>query len=196
MSEFTEMLQSADQGNPRAAESLLNEVYTELRHLAAARMAKEDQGHTLQATALVHEAWIRLIGDQDHKFANKKHFFSAAAEAMRRILIDRARSKNRKKRGGNPIRVDFAQVTLATDDPDETVMIIDEALRELARSEPIKAEVVKLRYFIGLSHAEIASALDVSVITVRRHWTFARSWLYAFLKSQSRNDSETEAPSI
>lgn len=191
MSEFTEMLQSADQGNPRAAESLLNEVYTELRHLAAARMAKEDQNHTLQATALVHEAWIRLIGDQDREFANKKHFFSAAAEAMRRILIDRARNKNRQKRGGKPTRVDLTQVTLATDDPEEIVIIVDEALQELARSEPIKAEVVKLRYFIGLTHAEIASTLGLSVITVRRHWTFARSWLYATLKSQAGNDSES-----
>jgi len=192
MQEFTEILQSAADGNSQAAESLLNEVYTELRKLAAARMAGESPDHTLQATALVHEAWIRLMAGQERQWANKKHFFSAAAEAMRRILIDRARHKQRKKRGGALTRVNLAHVTLATEDPEEYVVIVDEALSQLALTEPVKAEVVKLRYFIGLNHAEIAEALGISVITVRRHWNFARSWLYATLKSRSEKESNDE----
>lgn len=191
MPEFTEILQSVEQGAPQSADALLNEVYTELRQLAANRMVGEAAGHTLQATALVHEAWIRMMGGQAREFANKKHFFAAAAEAMRRILIDRARHKKRQKRGGNYTHIDLSQVTLASEDPDEVVLSVDEAIAQLSQHDPVKAEVVKLRYYIGLNHAEIAETLGLSVITVRRHWNFARSWLYATLKTQNESHGRT-----
>ena len=187
MGDFTAMLESVEQGNSHSADALLNEVYSELRQLAAHRMAGEAPGHTLQPTALVHEAWIRLMGGKDHEFQNKKHFFAAAAQAMRRILIDRSRHKKRKKRAGGHRHIDLSQVTLATEDPDEVVLVVDDAIQHLAAHDPVKAEVVKLRYYIGLNHAEIAKALDLPLITVRRHWTFARSWLYAALTTQNES---------
>ena len=192
MADFTAMLQSVEQGDSQSAAALLNEVYTELRRLAANRMAGEGPGHTLQATALVHEAWIRLMGGQSREFANKKHFFAAAAEAMRRILIDRARHKKRQKRAGGYAHIDLSQVTIATEDPDEVVLGVDDAIAQLAHQKPVSAEVVKLRYYIGLNHAEIAETLGLSVITVRRHWTFARSWLYASLKTQNESHSTSD----
>ena len=183
MSDITQLLNAVDAGDPKAADQLLPLVYEELRKLAGAKMAQEQPGQTLQATALVHEAWLRLTGAEEQKTWNSRgHFFGAAAEAMRRILVDRARQKARVRHGGALERVDLEHVTLATEDSDGTVLAIHEALEKLALESPQKAEIVKLRYFAGMEHAEIAQALGVSEPTVRRHWAYARSWLYAELK--------------
>ncbi len=188
MSDVTQLLNAAEAGDPKATEQLLPLVYEELRKLAAAKVAQEKPGQTLQATALVHEAWMRLVGSEEQKAWNgRAHFFGAAAEAMRRILVDRARQKARLRHGGGLERVDLENVNLATDDSDETVLAIHEALDALAREAPQKAEIVKLRYFTGLEHEEIAQALGISEPTVRRHWAFARSWLYAELKKNLRD---------
>jgi len=183
VSEVTQILQRFQQGDPQAAEALLPLVYDELRKLAAVRMANEPAGQTLQATALVHEAWLRLSGPSEVKWNGRGHFFAAAAEAMRRILVDRARKKARHRHGGQLQRIDLEHVTLATDDSDDTVLAIHEAIEKLACEFPQQAEIVKLRYFVGLEHAEIAEALGLSEATVQRHWAYARSWLYAELKS-------------
>ena len=184
MSDVTRLLGAIDHGDSKAAEELLPLVYEELRRLAAARMAQESPGHTLQATALVHEAWLRLVGSSETNWNSRGHFFGAAAEAMRRILLERARKKNRVRHGGQLQRVDFEQVTVASQDSDDVVIAIHDALEKLAAESPAKAEIVKLRYFAGMEHAEIAEVLGVSEPTVRRHWAYARSWLYAELKSQ------------
>jgi RNA polymerase sigma factor (TIGR02999 family) len=185
MPEVTQLLSAIDAGNAKAADQLLPLVYDELRKLAMHRMAQEKPGQTLQATALVHEAWLRLVGSEEQKSWNSRgHFFGAAAEAMRRILVDRARKKDRVRHGGELERVDLEHVTLAIQDNDDTVLAIHEALEKLALESPQKAEIVKLRYFTGLEHSEIAEALGVSEPTVRRHWAYARSWLYAELKKK------------
>jgi RNA polymerase sigma factor (TIGR02999 family) len=184
MNDVTHLLEAVGQGDPKAAEELLPLVYEELRRLAAARMAQESPGQTLQATALVHEAWLRLVGSNPVQWNGRGHFFGAAAEAMRRILIERARKKARVRHGGQLERVGLDQVTVATQDSDEVIVAVDEALERLAAESPQKAEIVKLRYFGGLGHAEIAEVLGVSEPTVRRHWAYARSWLYAELKAQ------------
>ena len=183
MSDVTRILDRVQLGEPKAAEDLLPLVYEELRRLAAHKMAHEPSGHTLQPTALVHEAWLRLVGAGAQHWDNRGHFFAAAAEAMRRILTERARSKARARHGGQLERVALDHVTLAIEDTDETVLAVHEALDRLAVADPLKAEVVKLRYFVGLNHAEIAQALGLSEPTVRRHWSFARAWLYAELKA-------------
>ena len=181
----TQILAAVGAGNKQAANDLLPLVYNELRRLAAARMAHEAPGQTLQATALVHEAWLRLVGAEQQQLWNSRgHFFGAAAEAMRRILLERARKKGRVRHGGQLQRVDLDQVTVATHDSDDVIVAVDEALEKLARESPQKAQIVKLRYFAGLEHTEIAEVLGVSEPTVRRHWAYARSWLYAELKSQ------------
>ena len=183
ISDVTHILDRAQHGDPKAADELLPLVYEELRKLAAARMAHEPPGQTLQATALVHEAWLRLTGNTAQDWNSRGHFFAAAAEAMRRILVDRARKKARQRHGGQLERVELEHVTLATEDSDQTVLAIHEAIEKLARESIQQAEIVKLRYFAGLEHAEIAAALGSSEATVRRHWTYARSWLYGELKS-------------
>jgi RNA polymerase sigma factor (TIGR02999 family) len=182
--QLTQILEAVGAGDKHAAEELLPLVYEELRRLAAARMARESPGQTLQATALVHEAWLRLAGPSPVQWNGRGHFFGAAAEAMRRILLERARKKGRVRHGGQLQRVDLEQVTVATQDSDDVVVAIHEALEKLAAESPQKAEIVKLRYFGGLEHAEIAEVLGISEPTVRRHWAYARSWLYAELKSQ------------
>ena len=183
MSDVTQLLTAIDAGDPRASEQLLPLVYESLRQLAAAKLAREKPGQTLQATALVHEAWLRLTGSDSSKAWNSRgHFFGAAAEAMRRILVDRARQKARVRHGGELQRVDLEHVTIATEDNDETVLAIHEALEKLAVISPQQADIVNLRYFTGMEHAEIAEVLGISEPTVRRHWAFARSWLYAELK--------------
>lgn len=183
MTEVTQLLDAIQAGDLQASAQLLPLVYQELRRLAAAKLAHEKPGQTLQATALVHEAWLRLVGtDHAQVWNNRGHFFGAAAESMRRILVDRARQKACTRHGGERQRVDLRHVRLATADPDETVLAIDEALEKLAREAPEKAEVVKLRYFAGMTHAEIAQAHGVSLTTVERHWAFARSWLYREIK--------------
>ena len=179
MSNLTQLLNAMGAGDPKAAEEFLPLVYEELRGLATAKMANEKPGQTLQATALVHEAWLRLVGSQEPQAWNSRnHFFSAASEAMRRILVDRAREKARVRHGGNQERVDLEHVDLATEDSDETVLAMNEALENLARESPQKAEIVKLRYFAGMENGEIAEVLGVSLSTVERHWAYARSWLY------------------
>jgi RNA polymerase sigma factor (TIGR02999 family) len=182
--DITRILASAQHGNPDAAAELLPLVYEELRGIATAKMAHEAAGQTLQPTALVHEAWLRLGGDAQPNWENRAHFFSAAAEAMRRILIDRARSKARLRHGGECQRVDIEHVTVAIEDADDTVLAVHDALEKLAAQDARKAEIVKLRYFVGMNHQEIADALGIAEPTVRRDWAYARSWLYAELKSQ------------
>jgi RNA polymerase sigma factor (TIGR02999 family) len=188
MSEVTILLNATDAGDPKAAGELLPLVYEELRKLAAAKMAQEQAGQTLQATALVHEAWLRLGGTETPQGWNGRgHFFGAAAEAMRRILVDRARRKGRVRHGGQYERVDMEHVTLATEDSDDTVLAIHEALEKLALESPQKAEIVKLRYFTGLENQEIAQALGISLSTVERSWAYARSWLHRELKQSFSN---------
>jgi RNA polymerase sigma factor (TIGR02999 family) len=182
--QVTRILEAVGTGDEKAAAELLPLVYDELRRLAAARMAHEAPGQTLQATALVHEAWLRLVGTNTTLWNSRGHFFGAAAEAMRRILLERARKKARIRHGGRLERVDLDHVTVATQDTDDVIIAVHDALEKLAAESPQKAEIVKLRYFGGMEHAEIAEVLGVSEPTVRRQWTYARSWLYAELKSQ------------
>ncbi len=165
-------------GDPRAAEELLPFVYGELRKLAAARMANEAAGNTLQPTALVHEAWMRLVGNDNPKFAGRAHFFAAAAQAMRRILVDRARRKRAVRHGGGQERVDFQHLDLASPAADDQVLAVHEALDKLAAQDPLEAELVKLRYFGGLTIEEAASMLEISPRTAGNYWAHARTWLY------------------
>jgi RNA polymerase sigma factor (TIGR02999 family) len=184
MSDVTQILEALARGDPTVADELLPLLYDQLRTLAAQKMANEAPGQTLQPTALVHEAWLRLVGSGQEHWNSRGHFFGAAAEAMRRILVERARKKARVRHGGQLERVDLDHVTVAARDNDDTILAVHEALEKLAGQSPQKAEVVKLRYFAGMEHAEIAEALGVSEPTVRRRWAYARSWLYAELKLQ------------
>ena len=184
VTDVTRILDRAEQGDPQAAEELLPLVYDELRRVAAQKMAGEAPGQTLQPTALVHEAWLRLVGSQDQQWKGRGHFFAAAAEAMRRILIDNARRKNRVRHGKGLARVDLDRVDLAIEADDDTLLRVDEALARLAAADPLKAELVKLRYFVGLSIPEAGRALGLSESTTKRYWAFARAWLYNELKSQ------------
>jgi RNA polymerase sigma factor (TIGR02999 family) len=180
MSEVMRILFAIEQGDPQAAEQLLPLVYDELRQLAAHRLAHEQPGQTLQATALVHEAYLRLVvGDRVQHWDSRAHFFAAAAEAMRRILIDNARRKQRPKHGGGRSRVSLDEALCLRETPDDDLLALDEALQQLARQEPAKAELVKLHYFAGLSLAEAGRALGLSHRTAKRHWAYARAWLYA-----------------
>jgi RNA polymerase sigma factor (TIGR02999 family) len=178
MSEATLLLNAIGEGDPKAAENLLNLVYEDLRRLASGRMAREAPGHTLQPTELVHEAWLRLVDTtKPTSFQNRAHFFSAAAEAMRRILIDRARRKLAVRHGGGQQRVDLDQQELAAPDADAQLLAVHEALDDLAKGHPVQAELVKLRYFAGLTNEEAAAVLGVSVSTAKSYWTFSRAWL-------------------
>jgi RNA polymerase sigma factor (TIGR02999 family) len=181
MAAVTEVLAAAARGEPGAAAELLPLVYAELRRLAAARLAEERPGHTLQPTALVHEAYLRLVGGQT--FDGRGHFFAAAAAAMRRILVDAARRRNATKRGGALNRLDAAEVPLAAPEPPaDDLLALDAALDRFAAAHPEKAELVKLRYFAGLTIDEAAAALGVSAATAKRHWAYARAWLYRALQ--------------
>jgi RNA polymerase sigma factor (TIGR02999 family) len=182
MTEVTHLLNAMNQGDPQAAAALLPLIYDELRRLAAARLADEPSGNTLQPTALVHEAYLRLVGSPDGDHWNHRgHFFAAAAEAMRRILVENARRKQRHKHGGNRRRIDLDVAESMAGAPSEDLPALDEALTRLAGHAPVKAEVVKLRFFAGLTMPEVAQALDLSLATVERYWTYARLWLYAEL---------------
>jgi RNA polymerase sigma factor (TIGR02999 family) len=184
MSTITLILNRAQQGDPTAASELLPLVYDELRKLAAARMANESASHTLQPTALVHEAWLRLTdNDPNTRFANRAHFFASAAEAMRRILVDRARRKLAGKRGGGRERISLDKVEIAADADDETLLLVSESLDELAREQPKAAEIVKLRFFVGLTLEESGRLLGFTERTAKRHWAFARAWLYHAMKA-------------
>jgi RNA polymerase sigma factor (TIGR02999 family) len=173
MSEVTRLLDAAVAGDRRAAAELLPLVYGELRKLAAARMAAEAKGHTLDATALVHEAYLRLVGDQ--RFDGRGHFFGAAAEAMRRVLVEAARRRNREKHGGRRQRVELSDIPES--DPDGRLLLLDDALTRLAAEDPVAARVVELRHFTGAGHDAVASALGITVYAARQKWTYARAWL-------------------
>jgi RNA polymerase sigma factor (TIGR02999 family) len=182
MSEATVLLIAVEQGEPEAAEKLLDLVYEELRRLATSKMAREAPDHTLQPTALVHEAWLRLVGEKNPQFENRAHFFSAAAEAMRRILIDHARRKLAKRHGGTCERVYLDEQNLAAADADQQLLAVHEVLDKLEAEHPAQAQVVKLRYFAGMTNEETAQALGISVATVKNYWTFARTWLFHEIK--------------
>jgi RNA polymerase sigma factor (TIGR02999 family) len=183
MREVTQILDRAQRGDPKAAEELLPLVYEELRKLAAQKMAHEAAGQTLQPTALVHEAWIKLVkpGPHLHLWNSRGHFFCAAAEAMRRILIDRARMRKRQRHGHGLQRVDLDQVDVAATADDDTLLHISEALTKLAAEAPEKVKLIELRYFAGWSIEDAAAALGISPATAKRHWAFARAWLFAEL---------------
>jgi RNA polymerase sigma factor (TIGR02999 family) len=182
VSEFTRILEAAEKGDPKAAEELLPLVYDELRHLAAAKMANEAPGQTLQPTALVHEAWLRLSQESRTTWKNREQFYAMAAEVMRRILVDRARRRRSRKHGGDLERVDLDALELPGPADDALVLDVHEALEQLSAEDPQKAEVVKLRFFVGLGNAEVAALLGVSEKTVHRHWAFAKAWLFRAMR--------------
>jgi RNA polymerase sigma factor (TIGR02999 family) len=184
MSQVTQVLNAIDAGDSQAANQLLPLVYGELRKLAASKMAHEQPGQTLQPTALVHEAWLRLVGEEEVRFSGRGHFFAAAAEAMRRILIERARRKNTVKRGGGAHRVTLEELELAVEADDDTLLAVNEALDKLAKEDADSAEFIKLRFFAGLTNRDAARALQIPERTARRHWSFARAWLYRELRKQ------------
>jgi RNA polymerase sigma factor (TIGR02999 family) len=175
--QITQILNAAGAGDAHAADQLLPLVYDELRRLAAYKMAREKPGQTLQATALVHEAWLRMAGQEQQRWENRAHFFAAASEAMRRILVDRARRRLAAKHGGGLERVDVDGLELPIESDPDRLLHIHEALDELAVEEPLRAEVVKLHCFVGMNHAEIAEVLNVSEKTVKRYWAYAKAWL-------------------
>jgi RNA polymerase sigma factor (TIGR02999 family) len=183
MSEITQVLEAIGRGEGHASEELLPLVYAELRRHASVRMASEAPGHTLQPTALVHEAWLRLF-DGNRIWQNRAHFFGAAAEAMRRILIENARRKSRLKRGGNQLHLDIEQLELAATTPDEKVLLIDEALKRLETQDPEKARVVTLKFFGGLTNQEAAESMGVTERTIERHWAYAKAWLFQSIRAQ------------
>ena len=183
MSEATRILVAVEQGDFQAAGGLLPLVYDELRRIAAAKMAGEAPGHTLQPTALVHEAWLRLGADQQRKWQNHAHFLASAAEAMRRILVEHARRRLRLKRGGGRERVDLQESAIQAPAEDEKIILVNDALEVLAKEDPHKAEIVKLRFFVGLSQGEIAALLGVSEKTVKRHWEVAKVRLFQSIKA-------------
>jgi RNA polymerase sigma factor (TIGR02999 family) len=191
MNDVTQLLNAINHGDPRAPGQLLPLIYDELRRLAAHKLAQEKPGQTLQPTALVHEAYLRLVGksDQPH-WDGCGHFFAAAAEAMRRILVENARRKQRLKRGGNRQRLDLEQIEVVTDAPSDDLLALDEALNQFAAEDDQKAELVKLRYFAGLSVEEAASCLGISRATADRYWAYARAWLYDHLRTDGDSPSK------
>ena len=185
MSDFTMVLQSVGRGESQATEELFSLVYEELRRLAASRMAKESAGHTLQPTALVHEAWLQLVGDGAQMWENRRHFFGAAAEAMRRILILNARRKSALKRGGGQAPVNIEDLEISTATPDEHILLIDEGLLWLEKENPELARIVKLKFFGGLSNEEVAESLGVSLRTANRQWFLAKIKLFRWIEQQN-----------
>jgi len=177
MRDVTRILEAAQQGDAKAAEELLPMVYDELRRLAASKMASEKPGQTLQPTALVHEAWLRLVGNES-QWNSRGHFFGAAAEAMRRILIENARRKRAARHGGGQARLDINDVQIAAAARDDELLAVNDALERFAKRDPQKAELVKLRYFVGLTTEEAAEVLGVSIPTADRWWNFSRAWLF------------------
>ena len=185
MTDVTRILNAIEKGDAQAAEELLPLVYEELRHLASRKMSRESPGQTLQATALVHEAYIRLVGTEAQNWKGRTHFFTAAAEAMRRILIENARRKQRLKRGGGQKKVDLEDAEPAVAEPAEDVVALNEALEKLALEDPAKANLVKLRYFAGLTVKQAAEILGISQATAERYWSYARVWLFYEIKKGS-----------
>ncbi len=181
----TRLLEDIRQGNPRATEELLPLVYQELRRLAKSRMAKEPAGQTLQPTALVHEAYLRLVGNQPPDWSGRGHFFAACAEAMRRILVERARRKASVKHGGQRRRIELDDASPAAPAPDDDILAIDEALKRLEADDPRKGQIVNMRYFAGLTVRETADALEVSVTTIEREWRYIKRWLFTQLSDRN-----------
>ena len=186
MSDVTRILESMDRGESQAGGRLLPLVYAELRRLAAHKMAGENPGQTLQPTALVHEAWLKLVGQQNRRWQDRNHFFAAAADAMRRILTDNARRKLRLRHGGGQQRVDLDDCPEAAIADNEQVLAVDEALQKFAKLDPQRAEVVKLRYFVGMSFQETAEVLGISEPTAKRYWAYARAWLHEEIRGGRR----------
>jgi len=190
MNEVTRVLSAIEEGDPHAAQQLLPLVYQELRKLAAQKLAQEKPGQTLQATALVHEAYLRLVdADKVQAWNSRGHFFAAAAEAMRRILVENARRKRRPKHGGDRQRIKLDE-SLAVADPRKDLLALDDALTQLATHEPVKAELVKFRYFTGLSFEETAAILNISPATAKRYWAVARAWLFAAISESGESAAE------
>jgi RNA polymerase sigma factor (TIGR02999 family) len=182
MSEITLLLDAVGRGNGLASEELLPLVYDELRHLAAARMAQQGAAQTLQPTALVHEAWLRLVGEENRNWKDRMHFYRVAARAMRQILVDRARHKSSLKCGSNPTRMNIDDLQLATTTPDDRIVLIDEALGHLEREDPVSARVVTLKFFGGFTNKEIADLLEMSERTVDRRWVYAKTRLFRMIE--------------
>jgi len=178
MSDVTRILTAIEQGDVQASEELLPIVYNELRRMAAHKMSAERAGNTLQPTALVHEAWLKLVDSPNQSWQNRAHFFGAAAEAMRRILIARARRKRTQRRGSGAAHLDADEIEIASPAPDDQLLALDEALNRFAKLEPQQAELVKLRYFVGLKIDEAAEVLGISLATAKRWWAYARAWLF------------------
>ncbi len=187
MSDVTRILDAARAGDPTAAEQLLPLVYEELRRLAASKMANEAAGHTLQPTALVHEAWLRLVGTENQQWNGRGHFFGAAAEAMRRILVERGRRKRAARHGGGQARLDIEEIEIAAPAEDDELLAVNEALEKLAARDHKKAELVKLRYFVGLTTEEAAGILGISVPTADRWWSYSRAWLFEEMERQQKS---------
>jgi len=182
ISEITFALQAIGLDDPRASDEILPLVYNDLRRHAGAQMAREPEGQTLQPTALVHEAWLRLVGAGNERWQNRAHFFGAAAEAMRRILIENARRKLRLKRGGAQVRVDVETADLAETTPEEKILLIDEAIEKLKQEDPDRARVV-VKFFGGFTNDEVAASLGVTERTIERHWAFAKAWLFRSIRA-------------
>jgi len=194
MSDVTKLLGNAAGGDAHSLNQLYDQVYAELRVIAVQKMASERPGHTLQPTALVHEAYLRLGGAERFKFENRAHFFASAAEAMRRILVDSARRHGQLKRGGDQERVELCETRIAAPVEDEKLLLVHEALDALARENPVQADVAKMRYFVGLKHQEIADALGVSEVTVRRHWAVARIRLFELIAQRPAQPETPDRP--
>jgi RNA polymerase sigma factor (TIGR02999 family) len=193
MSEVTRLLSALERGDASAAEHLLPLVYDELHRLAAEKMAREKPGHTLQATALVHEAYLRLVaGEHVQRWNSRGHFFAAAAEAMRRILVENARRKRGPRRGGGYQRVNLDEAVTFTQEPSEDLLSLSEALEQLGQEDPKKAELVKLRYFAGLSVQEAADALGISRATADRYWAYAKAWLYCAVSGTDNPETDKD----
>jgi RNA polymerase sigma factor (TIGR02999 family) len=184
MSDTTLILQALERGGRKTSEELIPLVYDELRRMAAVRLATEPAGQTLQPTALVHEAWMRLMGGQAQTWENRAHFFAAAAEAMRRIMIESARRKSRIKHGGGQVRVNIETIDIADALPDEKVLLVDEALEQLEKEDPETAQIVKLRFFGGLNNDEIAKITGINGRTIRRQWDYAKAWLFKRMQAK------------
>lgn len=195
MSDVTRILNAIEQGDPHAAEKLLPLVYDELRKLAAARLAQEKPGQNLQATALVHEAYLRLVGPANADgFENRGHFFAAAAESMRRILVEEARRKLRVRHGGRQVRVELGEIAIESTLGDEELLAVHEALTALSHEDPRKARLVELRFFAGLTTEEAAAVLGVSAVTAKRHWRYARAWLHRRIDGRKASERSAEQP--
>jgi len=187
MSEATRILTAIEQGDAKSTDELLPVVYNELRRMAAHKMASEPAGHTLQPTALVHEAWLKLVDPPSQSWQNRAHFFGAAAEAMRRILIARARRKHAQRRGAGAAHLNADEIEIASPAPDDQLLALNEALDRLAALEPRQAELVKLRYFVGLKIEEAAEVLGISEATAKRWWAYSRAWLFHEIQSSPGN---------